>query len=130
MSGSSARRPTQKAGSFCVMATMLMMTATVKAMATQRWICRSHMFQFNCDLLLTMRRQTSVCPRQGLLQICQELLPSDPGAAVGLFLIRPEARLLHAQMGSGSRRRERKGHHAVQVEGRIVVGKIPGVGQR
>src|SRR5258708_7007089 len=36
-------------------------------------------------------RQTSVCPRQGLLQGRKELLPPALGAAVGLLLIRPEA---------------------------------------
>jgi len=49
MSGSSARRPTQTAGSFCPMAkilTMLTMTATVKAMDSQRCICRIQLFQF------------------------------------------------------------------------------------
>src|SRR5262249_8041785 len=42
-------------------------------------------------------RQTSIYPRQDLFQVCKELLPPVPGAMVGLLLIRPEARLLHAQ---------------------------------
>jgi hypothetical protein len=29
------------------MATTLTMTATVKAMDSQRWVCRIHLFQFN-----------------------------------------------------------------------------------
>src|SRR5438105_9520671 len=42
---------------------------------------------------------TSVYPRQGLLQVCKELLPPALGALVVLRLIRREARLLHAQVG-------------------------------
>jgi hypothetical protein len=41
-------------------------------------------------------RQTSIYPRQDLPQVCKELLPPTLGALVGLLLIRPEARLLHA----------------------------------
>ena len=52
------------------------------------------------------------------------------GAPEGLLLIRPEARLLHAQAGPRARWRERKGHHALEIVGRIVVRKIPSVGQR
>src|SRR4030088_3267642 len=51
-------------------------------------------------------RQTSICPRQGLLQVCKELLPPALGALVILLLIRPEARLLHAQVGPRARRGE------------------------
>src|SRR3984885_8534953 len=39
----------------------------------------------------------SIHPRQYLLQVSKELPPSALGALVGLLLIRPEARLLHAQ---------------------------------
>ena len=31
----------------CTTVTPLMMTATVKIMETQRWVCRIHLFQFN-----------------------------------------------------------------------------------
>src|ERR1700736_2376733 len=41
----------------------------------------------------------SIYPRQYLLQFRKELLPPVLGALVGLLLIRPEARLLHAQVG-------------------------------
>src|SRR3546814_11649471 len=51
-------------------------------------------------------RQTSVYPRQDLLQVCKELRPPVLGALVGLLLIRPEARLLHAQVGPRARRGE------------------------
>ena len=44
-SGNSASRPTQTGGSFRIMATMLTMTATVKAMDVQRWACRIHSFK-------------------------------------------------------------------------------------
>ena len=44
-------------------------------------------------------RQTST-PRQDLLQLREELLPTRLGAPEGLLLIRPEARLRHAQVGA------------------------------
>ena len=47
ISGSSAKRPTQTVYFFCATATMLTMTATVKTMDSQRWVCRTHLFQFN-----------------------------------------------------------------------------------
>src|SRR5258708_8624169 len=53
-----------------------------------------------------MRPQSSICPRQELLQVRKELLPAVLGALVGLLLIRPEARLLHAQVGPRARRGE------------------------
>src|SRR4030081_730201 len=46
-SGITAKRPTEAVYFFCAMATMLTMTATVKAMDSQRWVCRIHLFQFN-----------------------------------------------------------------------------------
>src|SRR3984893_2432156 len=49
-------------------------------------------------------RRTSVYPRQDLLQVYKELLPPVLGALVSLLLIRPEARLLHAQVGPRARR--------------------------
>src|SRR6202049_2993531 len=56
----------------------------------------------NSDLF----RRASAYPRQDLLQFRKELLPSALGALVGLLLIRPEARLLHAQVGPRARRGE------------------------
>src|ERR1700694_3556755 len=50
--------------------------------------------------------RASVYPRQDLLQVCKELLPPVLGALVGLLLIRPEARLFHAQAGPRARRGE------------------------
>src|ERR1700738_1775911 len=47
--------------------------------------------------------RASVYPRQDLLQVCKELPPPVLGALVGLLLIRPEARLLHAQVGPRAR---------------------------
>jgi hypothetical protein len=41
----------------------------------------------------------SVQPCDNLLQAADEPLPPALGALVGLLLIRPEARLLHAQVG-------------------------------
>src|SRR5260370_29708392 len=52
------------------------------------------------------RRKSAVNPRQDLLQGRKEPLPPALGALVGLLLIRPEARLLHAQVGPRARRGE------------------------
>src|SRR6267143_1984508 len=49
-------------------------------------------------------RQTSVYPRHYLLKRSDEPLPPAFGAQVGLLLIRPEARLCHAQVGPRARR--------------------------
>src|SRR5450631_324405 len=65
-----------------------------------------------------MVRQTSVCPCQDLLQICKELLPPVFGALVGLLLIRPEARLLHAQAGPRARGGESPGDDTLETIGR------------
>src|ERR1700719_2611319 len=51
-------------------------------------------------------RRASVYPRQDLLQGRKEPLPPVLGALVGLLLIRPETRLLHAQVGPRARRGE------------------------
>src|SRR5258705_13083426 len=116
-SGNSARRPTQTACFSCTTATTLTMTATVKAMDSQRCIWRTEIFQFNetsfdFETSRSATRQTSVRPRQELLKLRKELLPSGVGAAKGQLLIWPEARLLHAQVGPRARSRERKGHYA------------------
>src|SRR4030088_1205409 len=63
-------------------------------------------------------RQTSICSRQGLLQVCKELLPPELGALVGLLLIRPEARLLHAQVGPRARRGESPSDDTLETIGR------------
>src|SRR5947209_11926417 len=52
-------------------------------------------------------RRASIYPRQDLLQGRKEPLPPALGALVVLRLIRPEARLLHAQVGPRARRGER-----------------------
>src|SRR6266851_2044968 len=46
-SGNTAKRPTLEVYFPCTTATMLTMTATVKALDSQRWVCRTHLFQFN-----------------------------------------------------------------------------------
>src|SRR4029453_12338407 len=65
--------------------------------------------------------QTSVYPRQDLLQVCKELLPPVLGALVGLLLIRPEARLLHAQAGPRARRGESPGDETFETISRPLV---------
>src|SRR6202047_4306284 len=46
-SGITAKRPTEAVYFFCAMAMMFTITATVKATDSHRWICRTHLFQFN-----------------------------------------------------------------------------------
>src|ERR1700719_1919128 len=60
----------------------------------------------------------SIYTRQYLLQRREELLPPVLGALVGLLLIRPEARLLHAQVGPRARRGESPGDDTLQTIGR------------
>src|SRR3982074_2032953 len=57
----------------------------------------------------------SIFPRQYLLQIRKELLPTETRALVGLLLIRPEARLFHAQLGPRARRREGAGDDTLET---------------
>src|ERR1700732_5301623 len=63
-------------------------------------------------------RQTSIYPRQYLLQGRKELPPPALGALVGLLLTRPEARLLHAQAGPRARRGESPGDDTLETKGR------------
>src|SRR5579859_3288187 len=65
----------------------------------------------------------SIHPRQHLLKVGKELLPSVLGALVGLLLIGPEPDLLHAQAGPGARWRESPGHHTLETIGRPRVGQ-------
>src|SRR6201997_3648236 len=62
--------------------------------------------------------QTSIYPRQYLLEVRKELLPPALGALVVLRLIRPEARLLHAQVGPRARWSERPSDDTLQIIGR------------
>src|SRR5215471_8285122 len=60
---------------------------------------------------------SSIYPCQYLLQGPKELLPSVLGALVVLRLIRPEARLLHAQVGPRARRGESPSDDTLKTEG-------------
>src|SRR6266446_4099996 len=57
----------------------------------------------------------SIYPRQYLLQGRKELLPPALGTLIGLLLIRPEARMLHAQVGPRARRGERPGDDTLET---------------
>jgi hypothetical protein len=46
-SGKTAKRPSLELYLPCTTVTMLTMTATVKTTDSQRWVCRTHLFQFN-----------------------------------------------------------------------------------
>src|SRR5262245_30045453 len=65
-----------------------------------------------------LRRQTSIYPRQYLLQGRKEPLPPALGALVGLLLIRSEARLLHAQVGPRARWAESPSDDTLEAIGR------------
>src|SRR6202165_2661287 len=62
--------------------------------------------------------RASVYPRHDPLQGRKELLPPALGALVGLLLIRPEARLLHAQVGPRARRGESPSDDTLETIGR------------
>src|SRR6266571_8739944 len=62
-------------------------------------------------------RRASVYPRQYLLQGRKEPQPPALGALVVLRLIRPEARLLHAQVGPRARRGESPGDDTLEAIG-------------
>src|ERR1700730_1495659 len=62
-------------------------------------------------------RRASVYPHQDLLQGRKEPLPPALGALVVLRLIRPEARLLHAQVGPRARRGERPRDDTLEIIG-------------
>src|SRR4051795_9390983 len=62
-------------------------------------------------------RQISLPPRHHLLQVAKELLPPELGALIGLLLIAPEARLLHAEVGPRASRSESPGDHAFETHG-------------
>src|SRR3979409_1087443 len=62
------------------------------------------------------RRKISLYPRQDLLQRRKELLPPALGALVGLLLIRPEARLHHAQVGPRARRGESPSDDTLKIK--------------
>src|ERR1700759_1150431 len=75
-------------------------------------------------------RLALIVPTGDPIQILQEFLPAKSRAAKCLRLVFAETRLLHAQMGSSSRRRQRERHHAFQMVGGIGMGVVPGIGQR
>src|SRR5580704_1955813 len=78
-------------------------------------VCKQALFSTGPGFELC--RQTSIYPRQYLLKGRKELLPPVPGALVGLLLIRPEARLLHAQVSSRACRGESPGDDALETIG-------------
>src|ERR1700675_1918199 len=86
-------------------------------MGIRPWSLRS--FSYCLQLIrLFLCRQTSLYPRQDLVQACKELLPPVLGALVGLLLIRPEARLLHAQVGPRARRGQSPSDDTLETIGR------------
>src|SRR5262249_20073259 len=102
------------------------MTVTVKAMDTQRWICRIHLFQFNGtssedepeadrarirvarDRLRPRPSTGSGDPREQVDELPAHHLPAVARAAEVLLLVRPEARLHEGQARARRRGRERE----------------------
>src|SRR5207248_5308776 len=62
--------------------------------------------------------RASVYARQYLLKLSDEPRPPALGALVGLLLIRPEARLLHPQVGPRARRDESPSDGTLETIGR------------
>ena len=76
------------------MATKLAMTATVKAIDTQRWICRTQLFQFNgTSSENEPKRIGSWDPRKQVDELPAHHLPAVTRAAEVLLLVRLEAGL-------------------------------------
>src|SRR3954447_17716936 len=67
--------------------------------------------------------RASIDPRQDLFQAREKLLPAEPGTMESLFLIRPEARLLHPQQRPRARRSQSPGDDTIETHCR------PGVGE-
>src|SRR3984893_10558907 len=83
-----------------------------------RVVLSSEHFSVSCRSSFELCRQTSIYPRQYLLQGRKELLPPALSALVGLLLIRPDARLLHAQVGPRARRGESPSDDTLETIGR------------
>src|SRR6185436_815820 len=109
------------------------MTATVKTMDSQRWICRTHLFQFNgTSSENEPEAERALRASIGSLDPCEQLdellahqFPAVARAAEFLFLVRPEARLHEGQARARGRGREREGHDGVDVH----VADNPGVAE-
>src|SRR5260221_2304377 len=93
------------------MATKLAMTATVKAMDIQRWICRTHSFQFTGTSsedepkadrahVQVLRSRGSRDPREQVDELPAHHLPAVARATKVLLLVRLEARLHEGQAGA------------------------------
>src|SRR5258706_13679697 len=118
------------------MATKLAMTATVKAMDIQRWICRTHSFQFTGTSsedepkadrahVQVLRSRGSRDPREQVDELPAHHLPAVARASKVLLLVRLEARLHEGQAGARRRGREREGHDGVEERDDPLVAELP-----
>src|SRR6266852_6298048 len=73
-SGNTAKRPTLEVYFPCTTATMLTMTATVKAIDSQRWVCRTHLFQFDDIVAILLDSRLSSRLRRPVGRFNTELL--------------------------------------------------------
>src|SRR5262245_56137564 len=99
------------------------MTVTVKAMDTQRWVCRTHLLQYNGTSPQDepeadwAHSAASWEPREQVDELPAHHLPAVARASKVLLLVRPEARLHEGQAGARRRGRERERHDGVDVHG-------------
>src|SRR5262245_7323809 len=112
------------------MATKLAMTVTVKAMDTQRWICRIQWLQFNGTSLEDQPRERrastgSLDPGEQVDELSAHHLPAVAGAGEVLLLVRLEARLHDEEPRPRRRRREREGHDGVEEGDAPCVAELP-----
>src|ERR1700734_3297024 len=100
------------------------MYSSIAALAVSRAmflnVFRAIAFMWSCEPPTT----ASIRPRQNLIQLRQELLPSVFGAGEVLRPVPREARLLHAQMRPRAGGDEREGDGGFQTQ------RAPGIRQR
>jgi hypothetical protein len=79
-----AKRPTEFVYFFCAIATMLTMTAAVKAIDSQRWVCRIHLFQLNGTSFEHLSHEKRLEHFTAEIRIAVEERPLQGRVAVGL----------------------------------------------
>src|SRR5262245_26056778 len=126
------------------------MTVTVKAMDSQRWICRTHWFQFkgtssedepNADRAHPQASWTTAPgwwkprrprastrswdPREHVDELPAHQLPAVARTGEVLLLIRLEAGVHERQARTRRRRRQREGHDGVHAADHPLVAEPP-----
>src|SRR5438876_1744619 len=104
------------------MATKFAMTVTVKAMESQRWVCRTHSFQFTGT---SPEDEPSWDPREQRDELPAHHVPAVARAVEVPLLVRLEARLHEGQARARRRGRERERHDGVDVADDPPVAELP-----